>query len=186
MSGDDSNRELMRRLDGFSRLLEVTRALAAEIDLQQILHTIIAEACKALDCDRASLFQYDAESNELYTSVVTELEISEIRKSLDSGITGYVARRRTLANVPDPHQNARWNAAVDQATGHHTRNILAVALTSPHNDQLLGVIQLLNKNHGGVFDKSNEGLCPTSGATSWPRGGFRTRPSAGTTAMSYR
>ena len=149
------NAELRRRLDGLSRLLEVTRHLAAEIELEQLLPAIVQEVCLALDCDRASLFQYNAERDELYTTVVTDLEINEIRKPTDRGIAGYVARRRTIANVPDPSQDARWNAAVDIATGYTTRSILAAPLTSPHDGSLLGVLQLLNKNEG-VFDALDE------------------------------
>ena len=149
--------QLQRRLDGLTRLLEVTRSLAEQIDLEQTLTTIISEACRALNCDRASLFQFDSQRNELYTSVVTELEIGEIRKSLDSGITGWVARRQMIANIPDPSQDARWDAGVDRATGYQTRNILAAPLTSPHDGGLLGVIQLLNK-HEGSFDDTDEEL----------------------------
>ena len=149
--------QLRRRLEGLSRILDVTRSLAAEIDLNKVLSTIINEACKALDCDRASLFQYDPQTDELYTSFVTELEISEIRKPVDTGISGYVARRRTMANIPDPAQDARWNSSIDQLTGYHTRNILAAPLSSPHDDSLLGVLQLLNKKDG-EFDQTDEEL----------------------------
>ena len=151
------DRQMQRRLDGLTRLLDVARSLAEQIDIEQTLKTIITEACQALDCDRASIFQYDARRDELYTSVVTELEIGEIRKSLDSGISGWVARRRTIANIADPSQDARWNAGVDRATGYQTRNILAAPLTSSHDGSLLGVIQLLNK-HDGYFDTVDEEL----------------------------
>ncbi|MCI0743189.1 MAG: GAF domain-containing protein, partial [Gemmataceae bacterium] len=147
--------ELQEQLDGLNRLLDVARVLAAEINLTKVLETITHEACKALDCDRASLFQYDPKRDELFTLVTTELEIAEIRHSLDRGITGHVARTRQLANVPDPYQDPRWNRKVDRATGYKTRNILATVLASPHDNRLLGVLQLLNKNDGGFspFDE---------------------------------
>ncbi len=149
--------ELQEQLDGLTRLLDVARVLAAEINLTKVLETITHEACKALDCDRASLFQYDAKRDELFTLVTTELEIAEIRHSLDHGITGHVARTRELANVSDPYQDPRWNRSVDRATGYKTRNILATALASPHDNRLLGVLQLLNKNDG-AFSRFDEKL----------------------------
>ncbi len=149
--------ELLEHLEGLNRLLDVARVLAAEINLTTLLETITHEACKALDCDRASLFQYDAKREELFTLVTTELEISEIRHALDHGITGHVARTRELANVADPYQDPRWNRTVDRATGYKTRNILATALTSPRDNRLLGVLQLLNKNHG-PFSRFDEQL----------------------------
>lgn len=147
--------ELRHRLAGLTRLLEVARELAAEIDLTTILRTVTTEVCRALDCERASLYQYDAKTDELYTSVVTDLEIAEIRRGLDHGVSGYVARNRVVANVADPALDPHWSSSVDRATGYRTRNILAAPLTSPHDGRLLGVLQLLNKRDGafGGFDE---------------------------------
>lgn len=154
---DLSPDDLRRRLKGLSTLLEVTRELAAQIDPDATLQSITQGACLALDCDRASLYQYDPQRDELFTRVVTELEIGEIRHGLDRGITGDVARTRQLANVPDPSQDARWNFKVDRATGYQTRNILCGPVTSLHDGSLLGVLQLLNKAEGS-FDDFDESL----------------------------
>jgi sigma-B regulation protein RsbU (phosphoserine phosphatase) len=152
-----SSEELARRLEGLLRLLSVTRSLAAQVDPDTLLSTIIEQACEALDCERASLYQYDPETDELYTSVVTDLEIEEIRRPLSRGITGRVARTRQAANVPCPEDDPDWDDRFDCQTGFHTRNILAVPLTSPHVDSLLGVLQLLNKRDG-AFDAVDEQL----------------------------
>jgi phosphoserine phosphatase len=152
--------ELARRLEGLERLLSVTRSLAAQVDADALLSTIIEQACEALDCDRASLYQYDPETDELYTSVVTDLEISEIRRPLSRGITGRVARTRRTANVPCPEDDPDWDDRFDSRTGFHTRNILAVPLLASHDPgaaDLLGVLQLLNKR-GGAFDAVDEQL----------------------------
>lgn len=149
--------ELQRRLEGLSRLTEVTQTLAAEVDTDRILEAIVNAACDALDCERASLFLYDDETKELYTSVVTELEISEIRKSIDYGISGWVAREREVANVPDPPSDPRWNSQFDEKTGFRTRNILAAPLLAPHGGGLIGVLQLLNKRDG-AFQRYDEDL----------------------------
>lgn len=144
-----------RRLDGLNRLLDVTQVLAAEIELKKLLGVIIHEACRALDCERATLYQLDEKRNQLYTTVATELELAEIRKSLDAGISGYVARHRQMQNIPDPANDARWDNAYDQQSGFCTRNILALPLLSSHDGRLLGVLELLN-NHGGPFDLTDE------------------------------
>lgn len=148
---------LERHLDGMSKLVEITCALAAEHDLDRILETVTSGACAALECERASLFLHDAQRGELYTRVVTELEIEEIRSSIQSGITGWVARRRQIANIPHPALDARWNSSVDRKTGFQTRNILAAPVVSSHDDRLLGVLQALNKQ-AGCFDEIDERL----------------------------
>lgn len=146
-----------QRLSALVRLLDVTRELAAEVDLNTILQIIAHEACQALVCERATLFQYDPQREELFTRVATELEVSEIRRALDHGISGYVARHRQMVNVPDPPKDPRWSSAVDLQTGYHTRNILAAPLTSPRDGALLGVLECLN-NEGGPFDEFDEPL----------------------------
>ncbi len=153
----DANEELRSRLRGLTRLLDVTRLVAQEIDLNAILETIACEASRALACDRASLYQFDPETNELFTRVATELEIDEIRHSLDNGVTGYVARNREITNVSEPENDPRWNADIDRKTGYQTRNLLAAPLTSPRDDTLLGVLLALNK-HEGSFDSFDEEL----------------------------
>ncbi len=154
---------LQQRLAGSMKLVDTTCRLAAQHDLGQVLETITDSACAALCCERASLYLYDERSQELHTRVVTELEIEEIRTSLESGITGWVARRRKVANIPDPSNDARWNSSIDRQTGFHTRNILAVPLISPHDDRLVGVLQLLNKIDG-EFDQFDEHLIQAFGS----------------------
>ncbi len=148
---------LEQRLNGLMKLLEITRVLAAQHDLGRVLNTVTASACEALACERASLYLYDAEKDELYTRAVTELEIEEIRCPLGSGITGWVARTRKIANIPEPSMDARWNSSIDRRTGFHTANILAVPLIVFPDDRLVGVLQLLNKNNG-EFDEFDEQL----------------------------
>lgn len=155
--GEIAPEQSSRRHGGLMQLVEITCELAAQHDLDAILQTVTNGACAALECERASLYLFDANTEELYTRVVTKLEISEIRQSVETGITGWVARRRKVANIPDPLADARWNSAIDRKTGFHTRNILAAPVVSAHDERLLGVLQLLNKLDG-QFDEFDEQL----------------------------
>lgn len=143
------------RVGALSRLLDVALQLATEHDLARILQIVTNGVCDAVDCDRASLFLVDEVLGELYTQVVTELEISEIRHSINQGVTGWVARHREIAHVSDPKSDDRWDSSVDRRTGFVTRNILAAPVVSAENGQLVGVLQLLNKDGGGFgeFDE---------------------------------
>ncbi len=144
-----------RRLDGLSRLLETTHLLATQIDELEILETIIRQACRALDCERASLYRFDDRRRELVTAAATDTSLDHARRSIDTGITGFVARERVLVNVPDPSQDSRWDPVERVRAGLLTRNILAVPLKSARSDDLLGVLALFN-NIGGTFDTDDE------------------------------
>src|SRR5579872_6372157 len=103
MSGEIYESETTRQqLDALLRLLDVTCELAGHHELDQILKTVTTSACEALNCERASLYFYDKDRQEVYTRVVTELEIEEIRFPIERGVSGWVAQNRQVANIPDP------------------------------------------------------------------------------------
>ncbi len=164
MSAEDSqlpdpeaNDRLAERLRGLETLNTAARNLAAEIDPERVLATTANEARQALNCERASVFQIDDVRGELFTRVVTELEIAELRHPVEQGITGWVAQHRRLANVADPASDPRWSSDYDRQTGFTTRNILAVPLLVPRSDRLLGVVEFINKR-SRPFDTFDEDL----------------------------
>ena len=156
--GDQPAGWIRHRLVGMTKLMEITQRLAAQTELEPILEIITAGASQALECERASLFLYDEKRRELYTRVATELELSEIRSSIDAGFNGWVGRHKLPLNISDPASDERWNATIDDQTGFQTRNILAAPLVSPRDGRLLGTLELLNKKSGASFDQGDENL----------------------------
>ncbi len=147
---------LHRQRQALQRLLELTGTLAHQVHLDQTLESITQLACQALDCERATLYQYDPDRQELVSRAATELEIPEIRHRLGEGISGYVAQTRQVLHVPDVHRDPRWSDQVDRRTGFQTRCVLAAPIVSPRG-QLLGVLQVLNKR-GCSFEPFDEQL----------------------------
>jgi len=148
--------DFLPRPDPLTRLLELALELGSEHDLDSILRIATEGVCDAVGCERASLFVVDEVRQELYTRVVTELEIAEIRHPFDRGTVGWVATQRQLLSVPDPPADPRWDSSTDRKTGFQTLNILAAPVISGHDQRLLGVLQLLNKPGG--FDPLDERL----------------------------
>ena len=149
-----SPERICNSLPGLNRLLEVTRVLALEIDLAKALSAIVTEACHALKCERALLYQYDAKREMLFTTAGTDVQV---QLKIDQGIPGYGARQREMVNVPMPADDSRWDGAYDKAAGYTTKTILAVPLVAADGGRLLGVLELLN-NQGGPFDADDESL----------------------------
>lgn len=141
-----------RQVTALTELLDVALQLGTEHDLTRILQIVTHGVCRSVGCERASLFLVDDSQAQLYTRVVTELEIREIRLSTGDGVCGWVARNRQLAHVSDPQCDPRWNGSVDRRTGFMTRNILAAPVLSPIDERLVGVLQLLNKAAGDFDD----------------------------------
>src|SRR5215475_7695322 len=146
-----------RQSRNLNALLGVSKALASEIRLDDLLQVIVEKSAEVLDADRATLFLYDESRNELWSKTTQRLEIKEIRVPLGVGIAGTVAKTRTPINIPDTYADARFNPDFDRATGYRTRSILCMPLIG-NGDKLIGVIQVLNKKDQEAFNEADESL----------------------------
>jgi phosphoserine phosphatase len=151
--------------EALHRVLSVARMLGASANRQEILQVIIDAMRDTLDAERATVFEYDAQAGELFTTVAHGIEDGEakvaatepprtIRFSISHGIAGEAARTGQIINVPDAYADARFNRDVDKRTGFHTRSILSIPLIAP-GGELIGVAQVLNKR-GRPFDEADE------------------------------
>lgn len=144
--------DLQRENEKLRRVLDVARQMAATVDLDVLLGTIVDAACGVLDCERATIFLHDRHSDELYSRVATGQP--QIRFPADRGIAGAAATERAIVNVPDAYADERFNTEIDKKTGFRTRNLLTFPLEDLQG-QLVGVLQALNKR-GGPFDDQDE------------------------------
>ncbi len=141
-------------------LVEVVRQMSETFELVPLLQTAERAGRAALGCDRATIFLYDAVTEELFSKVATGA--GEIRFSAKLGIAGEVARTRAVSVVQDAYADSRFNPEIDRKTGYRTRNMLTLPLTTPDNE-LIGVLQLLNKLEGG-FAPADEVLAGALGS----------------------
>lgn len=135
-------------------ILAVTRQLAAAFDITTMLHEVTQAARTVLKAERCSVWLYDSGSDELVLHVSADLDA--VRIPAGSGIVGSCARTRQAINVPDCYADVRFNQELDRQSNFHTRCMLSLPLVG-HQDELIGVIQVLNKL-GGVFDEVDEAL----------------------------
>ena len=153
---------LTRRLQKLTSILDVTKAMSAERDLDLLLPLIIYEASKVVEADRCSLFILDRERNELWSKVAQGAK-NEIRLPVGSGIAGQVAQTGAPINIPDAYADDRFNRSFDVSSGYRTHTILCVPMRDANGD-VTGVIQALNKRGGRIFDAEDEELLLALGA----------------------
>jgi phosphoserine phosphatase len=153
VSADAPRRARLSAAD-LTTLLGVTEALAAPFDLRTMLGAVVDAAKQVLKADRGSVWLHDAASDELVLLIATGLAPVRVRSG--AGLVGACARERAIINVPDCYADARFDPAVDRATGYRTRCMLTLPLVD-HHDVLVGVMQVLNKA-GGAFDADDERL----------------------------
>jgi serine phosphatase RsbU (regulator of sigma subunit) len=132
-------------------VLDVSRMLAVTTDLDPLLKRIAEAATELTDCERASIFLHDADTDQLWTKVA--LQSAEIRVPSSAGIVGAAFKENEVLLIAKPYEDKRFNQEVDRRTGFVTRNILAAPMVDLDRKPL-GVIQAINKKSGG-FDTSD-------------------------------
>jgi len=153
----EAKRDVVPRTIGpeeLTRVLDVTRKLAARFDLATMLTEVVRAAEAVIEAEGGSLWLYEKERHELVMRVATGME--PIRMPADRGLVGECVRTRAIINVPDCYADARFNQAIDKLSGFRTRCMLTLPLVG-HDDALVGVLQILNKRRG-VFDSHDEQL----------------------------
>lgn len=149
-----------KQIADLQTVLEISRELSATNELTPLLEKVERAARGVLECERATVFLFDREKNELYSRMATGVDA--IRFSADRGIAGEVIRTGEVINVPDAYADARFNADIDRQTGFRTRNLLTFPLVGFDNS-IVGVLQVLNKA-AGSFDPWDHELVRTFGA----------------------
>lgn len=155
-----SHADQEKQIHDLRAVLEVSRELSATSELMPLLKKVEVAALKVLECERATVFLYDRERNELYSRIATGVD--EIRFSVDQGIAGEVVRSGEVIHVPDAYADARFNPEIDRKTGFRTRNMVTFPLLG-FDQSVVGVLQVLNK-HSGDFDPWDDELVRTFGA----------------------
>jgi len=138
-------------------LLQLQRELALESNVDRVLGRIVDTAKAMLDCERATLYVVDNGKNELWSRVLKESELTEIRLPLDGrSLAAEVARAGKLLRIDAPYEDTRFDPSVDARSGFRTRSML-VAPIDARDRRRLGVLQAVNDNEG-VFQEDDERL----------------------------
>lgn len=146
-----------RQVRNLNALLDVAKALGAEMQLDNLLPIILQKTTEVMDADRSSLFIYDDTTNELWSKVAEGMGSKEIRFPVGIGIAGDVAKTLITANIPDAYEDDRFNPAFDKKTNYRTKSVLCMPMIN-NDGSLVGVVQVLNKKDGAAFDDQDENL----------------------------
>jgi len=138
-------------------LLQLQQDLALEANIDRVLNRIVGTALRMLDCERATLYVIDHGKNELWSRVLTESELKEIRLPLDGrSLAAEVARAGHMLRIDAPYEDKRFDPSVDARSGFRTRSMLVAPIDS-RDQRRLGVLQAVNDREG-TFQEDDERL----------------------------
>ena len=131
--------------------------------LNDMLQSITLKTGELLNADRSTIFLLDEEKNELWAIVAKDENGKnlELRFPSHVGIAGEVATEKKVVNIPYDFYNDPRSAnakKTDEKTGYRTYTMLAMPLINEETDELVAVVQLINKlkpnhEHYGILDE---------------------------------
>ncbi len=137
-------------------LLSVSQVMATTTDTNKLLEAIVTEVRDVMDAERGTLYLVDEINHELYSKVLHDDKLSEIRLKLGEGIAGQVALTGEIINIEDARHDPRLNTIFTTQAGIVVRNMLTVPMLN-HHQEVIGVLQIINKR-GEPFTQNDEKL----------------------------
>lgn len=133
--------------------------LRKDIEIKELINNIIVSAQNMLEAEACSLYLVDDNKEELYFEVALGEKghlLQKIKVKIGEGVSGMVAQTGEILNIPDISKDERFNKnrKVADSIGFKEKAMLTVPIKL--HDEVLGVIQFINKKGGGVFTKRDE------------------------------
>lgn len=136
-------------------LLALGAMVRKRVSADELLGRIVDVVADLLDADRGTIYLCDPDADELVSIAAHLPEMRELRVPLTQGVAGYVGRTGRVVNVAHSKDDKRHWKKIDETTGYETDTMLAAPIRGT-DDELLGVIQLLNKRSGAFVEADGE------------------------------
>ncbi len=140
-------------------LNEINLRFASSINVDETLTTIFHSILTIIRTEAGSIFLVDKETQELVCKIYQGPEdhsILGIRIPMGKGIVGHVAKTHQVDVTMNVKQDKRHYSRIDETSGFTTRSMVSVPLIS--NDEVLGVVQVVNKRGGNDFSQDDINL----------------------------
>ena len=147
-----------------SRIQETAHAIHSAGTIDEILLELQQPILQLFDSQLITIYAVDEIRNEIYSKVKSGNQINEIRVPIsETSISGCVALIKKPANIGDVynpdefksiHPGLKFDSSWDKKTGLRTKSMLVYPLLQ--GEDLMGVMQLVNKSHGDRFNDFDE------------------------------
>lgn len=145
-------------------LYEISRAINAQLDLEQMMMTIIAQTQKAVNATKGTIILLDEAAHVTHRVVVREGEEPDLARSvpdevMSHGLAGWILRNHRGTVIADARQDERWLSLPDDRE--QPGSVVGVPLSRA--DRLVGVLFLMHPQPG-YFTDEHLALLETLGA----------------------
>ncbi|MDH5464031.1 MAG: GAF domain-containing protein [Thiovulaceae bacterium] len=126
-----------------------------EDSLDLLFHNLVDTSKRITNSDRGSFFLYDPKTELLQTQIAEGMP-TKITVEIGTGLVGKCALTKEIVVEDDVDTTKNFNSDIDMGSGYVTRNTLTIPVLDGE-ENILGVIQVLNKVSGN-YDEQDEEL----------------------------
>jgi len=172
----DDHSEISTKLDFSKNLQVVTNKIHATNNIDEIILEVSKDICVLFNVDRLTIYSVSEDKSFIVSKVKTGLNsFKDLKLPIaNQSIAGFIALSKKVANIKDVYDERElrelspqlhFQKEVDKRTGYRTKQMLVAPILNVNDDELFGVVQLLNNKANVPFaqvavDGVNE-LCQT-------------------------
>ena len=153
----ETDRRLIKRDRELTAARRITEALFQHLDMDDLIVNALETAVTLVGAESGSILLAEPDSKQLVFrhSVGIWPAPPGTAISWDRGIAGEVYRSGRLILIQDAQKDPRHFPNIDQATGHVTRDLMAIPLKR-WEGEAIGVLEVLNKRDGQLNEDDIE------------------------------
>ena len=154
----EKRKESQNSRSSLELLYNVSREIAAALDLRTVLHRVLFLSMKSVGAINGSIIVLDDHGQPVESAIITGDQIHEqttpqLQDTLERGLAGWVIRNRQPALVDNTTQDERWLSR-SEASGDPGASKSAVSVPILARENLVGVITLVHPQPG-FFDQDH-------------------------------
>jgi GAF domain-containing protein len=151
---------LRQFIDSMQNLVDALEHPKQEFQIMDLLSEVLKNVLETISAKDGSLLVLDEDTQELVFVVIHgDLPADQLiwrRLPPAKGIGGWVAEHRKSVIVNDVQSDERFYPRIDEEFGFKTRSMLAAPVIGGGN--VLGVVEVLNKHDGKLFNQDDQTL----------------------------
>ncbi|MBN4048805.1 GAF domain-containing protein, partial [bacterium AH-315-N22] len=134
----------VKNIHSLRQRLAHLRASWSVSGFQSLLTFYVEVLPKLMQVERCSIFLKERGGDLLLSRYGTEIEQNVIEAPLEGSVVGRVMATGASVIENDLHSKSGYHLEADEQTGFDSVNTLCIPITKTANEEILGVIQLLN------------------------------------------
>lgn len=159
--------DVQARLAFQKQLQAVTNKIHATNNVDEIMLEVSVDICALFNADRLTIYSLGEDKQSIVSKFKTGLNsFKDLKLPIaEHSIAGYVAFAKKAINIRDVYDeaelkainpNLRFLQEVDKRTGYRTKQVLVAPVLDQQNNDLIGVIQIINNKAGVPFGAFTE------------------------------